>query len=84
MNSWLPCDKWQHLLGSACLFCAFYFFFKRLRVLNPKYGALIFSLFSIVIWELGQLLAWPLDWPDTGYDLIAGCIGIGAMWGLAE
>jgi len=84
MNSWLPCDKWQHLLGSACLFCSLYFFFKRLKRMSyPKYAALIFALFFIVVWEVGQLIAWPLDWPDAGYDLLAGCAGIFTMWRMA-
>ena len=84
MNSWLPCDKWQHLLGSGCLFNVLYHLFVRLHWRSPRGGALLFSLLLAFFWEVGQAIIWPIDWPDTAWDLVADCAGILTMWRLAR
>ena len=95
MNFWLACDKWQHLLGSACIFNLIYLFLyhhtsygTRLKLhlwgLKEKHVALILALLCAVGWEIGQASIWPLDWPDTAWDLVADCAGIFTMWRLAK
>lgn len=86
MNSWLPCDKWQHLLGSACLFNLIYLGLIRwwkYCPLKTKHLALIVALTVAVLWEVGQAIIWPIDWPDAIGDLIADCAGIIVMWRMA-
>ena len=89
MNSWLPCDKWQHLLGSACIFSLIYFALDRvplgrwMSTRHHKHLALILALLCAVLWEVGQAILWPLDWPDAGWDLVADCAGIIVMWRIA-
>ena len=45
--------------------------------------ALVLTLAGAILWEVGQAILWPIDWPDTIGDLIADCAGIGVMWGMA-
>lgn len=85
MNSWLPCDKWQHLLGSACIFNLVYLGLCRWRgrTWGTRHVAALVTLACAFLWEIGQLLlGHPADGDMIG-DLIADCIGIGVMWRMA-